>query len=218
MRGVRNILVVAISLGLAVSVAACSSDKPGPQHSFSELTGTTTTLKLDTKFVTGLAGLGVSPTPIGKAKIAIPSVTFPITGGHLDIYKQGDATPSVQGEIDHQGSGIRLTIGKGKKQKDLELKHLVIDPGKSLGGVVYANGTRVGGTVDQPAELFELDASKMPAPTVDADGVATLTGIKVKLSIDAAAALNIALGLKGNKQVHGGLLVGVATIVATGKS
>jgi hypothetical protein len=218
MRGVRNLLVVAAGLGLAVSMAACSSDKPSPQHSFSELTGKTTTIKLDNTFVAGLSALGVAPTPIGKAKIAIPSLTFPITGGHLDIYKQGDATPSVQGEIDHKGSGIQLTVGKGKKKKDIELKHLIIDPGKSLGGVVYANGARIGGTVAQPAELFVLDASKMPAPTVDANGVATLTGIKVKLSSDAAAALNIALGLKGKKQVHGGLPVGVATIVAAGKS
>jgi hypothetical protein len=218
MRGVTKILALVATVGVAVSVAACSSDKPSPQHSFSELTGKTTTIKLDSTFVAGLSALGVAPTPIGKAKIAIPSLTFPITGGHLDIYKQGDATPSVQGEIDHRGSGIQLTVGKGKKQKDIELKHLIIDPGKSLGGVVYANGSRVGGTVAQPAVLFELDASKMPAPTVDANGVATLTGIKVKLSKDAADALNFALGLKGNKQVQGGLPVGVLTIVATGKS
>jgi hypothetical protein len=218
MRGVTRILALVATAGLAVSVAACSSDKPSPQHSFSELTGNTTTITLDNTFVAGLSALGVAPRPIGRAKIAIPKLTFPITGGHLDIYKQGDATPSVQGEIDHKGSGIQLIVGKGKKQKDVELKHLVIDPGKSLGGVVYANGARVGGTVAQPAQLFVLDASKMPAPTVDSNGVATLTGIKVKLSRDAAAALNIALGLKGKKQVHGGLLVGTVTIVASGKS
>jgi hypothetical protein len=218
MRGVTRILALSAAAGLAVAVAGCGSDKPDPQHSYSRLTGDTTTLTLDPTFVAGLNALGVRPAPLGKAKVAMPKLTFPITGGNLDIYKPGDATPAVQGEIDHKGSGLRLTVGKGKKQKNIELKHIVIDPGKSLGGVVYANGGRIGGTVDEPAELFDLDASKMPAPTVDSDGVATLTGIKVKLSKDAAGALNLALNLTGAKQVHGGLLVGTATIVAAGKS
>lgn len=217
MPGMTKIVASVVAAGMAVSVAACSSDKPNPQTSFSELSGKTTTLKLDHTFVAGLAGLGVAPTAIGRTKISIPTLTFPITGGHLDIYKPGDATPPVQGEVDHKGSGIQLAVGKGKKQKSIELEHLVVDPGQSLGGVVYANGKRIGGTVDEPAELFDLDTSKMPPPTVD-NGVATLSGIKVKLSRDAAAALNIALGLKGGKQVHGGLLVGTMTIVAAGKS
>src|SRR6476469_1569865 len=117
MRGVTKIFALVAAAGMAVSVAACSSDKPSPQHSFSQLTGKTTTLTLAGKFVTRLAGLGVAPTPIGKAKVAIPNITLPITGGNLDIYKPGDATPPAQGQIEHKGSGINLTVGKGKKQK-----------------------------------------------------------------------------------------------------
>ena len=180
-------------------MAACSSDKPSPQHSFSELTGKTTTIKLDNTFVAGLSALGVAPTPIGKAKIAIPTSPSRSPAGTSTSTSRVTRRRRCRARSTTSGSGIQLTIGKGKKQKDIELKHLIIDPGKSLGGVVYANGSRIGGTVAQPAELFVLDASKMPAPTVDANGVATLTGIKVKLSSDAAAALNIALGLKGKQ-------------------
>lgn len=213
MRAVTKVLALIATAGLAASMAACSSDKPSPQHSFGELTGTTTTITLDTTFVTRLAGLGVTPTPIGRAKVAIPALTFPITGGHLDVYKEGDATPPVKGEIDHKGSGIELTVGKGKKKTVVALKNLIIDlDGSSLTGSVTRNGQPFA----KNGELFTLDSSKMAAPAVSPSGAVTLSGITVELSDDAATALNIAF--KSKVKVNGGLPVGTVTIVATGKS
>lgn len=213
MRRVTKLFTVIAAVGLTASTAACGSDKPGPQHTFGRLTGGTTTIALDSTFVTGLARLGVTPTPIRKAKVAIPNLIFPITGGHLDVYKAGDATPPVTGEVDHNGSGIDLTVGKGKKRSVIGLKNLVVDFDNSdLTGDVTINGNLFG----RDAELFTLDTTDMAAPT-STDSAATLSGIKVRLSGQAALALNTALKSKTNK-VKGGLLVGLATVRAAGKS
>jgi hypothetical protein len=211
MRGVPRVCAVA-AVGLLF--AACSSSgKSGPQHSFGSLTGKTTTLELAPEFVRGLRTLGAAPTPVGKAQVAIPNLTFPITGGHLDVYKSGDATPPVQGEIDHKGSGLELTVGHAKKKSSIDLKNLVIDFGtSSLTGEVTRNGT----VLFRDADLFTLDTSKMAPPTVTSSGV-TLSGIKVELSNDAAVALQTAFKVK-SALIKGGLLVGVVTIDATGSS
>jgi hypothetical protein len=210
----RALTKVCAVVAVGVLAAACSSSgKPSPQHSFGSLTGKSTTLTLAPTFVQSLAKLGAAPTPIGKAQVAIPKLTFPITGGHLDIYKSGDATPPVQGVVDHRGSGLELTVGQGKKKSAIDLKNLVIDLGaKTMSGDVTRNGT----VLFRDADLFTLDTSKMAPPTVTASGV-TLSGIKVELSSDAAVALKQVFNMK-NSPIKGGLLVGVATIDATGSS
>jgi hypothetical protein len=191
-------------------VAACSSDKASPQNSFSELTGKTTTLTLSAKFVADINRLGVTPTPIGHAKVSLPTVTFPITGGNLDIYKEGDATPQIQGEVDHNHSGLQLTVGKGKTKKAIQLKNFTIDSGTAVKADVLINGKPFA----RQGALFDLDQSAIAPPEVT-DSAATISGIKVNLSDDAAAALNTAFG---KNTVKGGLLIGTATIDATGKS
>lgn len=210
MRGVRRILVGAVSVGLAVSVSACGSDKAKPEHSFSTLTGKTTTLTLSAEFIQAVNHLGVTPTPIGHATVNLPTITFPITGGNLDIYKQGDTTPQVQGEVDHNHSGLQLSVGKGKNKRAVSLKNFTIDSGDTMKADVLINGR---GFAKQ-GTLFDLDQSKIAPPEVT-DSAATVSGIRVKLSAEAAAALNTAFG---KKTVSGGLLVGTATITATGKS
>jgi hypothetical protein len=211
MRGVRRLSAVA-AVGLLL--AACSgSGKAGPQQSFSSLTGKTTTLKLAPQFVQGLTTLGAAPTPLGKTQVAIPTITFPITGGHLDIYKSGDATPPVQGEVDHKGSGLELTVGHGKKKTSIDLQNLIVDfSASTLTGKVTRNGT----VLFRGADLFTLDTAEMAPPTVTSTGV-TLSGIKVKLSNDAAVALQTAFKVKSSL-IKGGLLVGLVTIEATGSS
>ena len=211
MRGVRRIVVGLVSVGLVASVSACGSDKAKPEHSFSTLTGKTTTLALSTAFVQAVNHLGVTPTPIGRATVNLPTISFPITGGHLDIYKQGDATPQVQGEVDHNHSGLLLSVGKGKNKRAVTLKNFTIDPGATMTADVLINGR---GFAKQ-GTLFDLDQSKIAPPEVSDSGSATISGIRVKLSDEAAAALNTAFG---KNTVSGGLLVGTATINATGKS
>ena len=63
------------------------------------------------------------------------------------------------------------------------------------------------------AYLFNLDGSTL-APITITNGVATLTGTRVLVSDTAAALLDKTFNTTA---VKGGLLVGIATILATGK-
>jgi hypothetical protein len=111
----------------------------------------------------------------------------------------------VQGTIMHDGSGLSLTKGSTK----VTLENFVIDPGQpaTLKGKVSANGS----TVADSVTLFDLDGSTLKPITTDASaGTATLTGTTVRLSADAAAALDKAFGTDA---IKGGTTVGIATIV-----
>jgi hypothetical protein len=211
----RTIVGVAASAALLTSLAACSDDKPSPVGEFKTLTGNTTSVKLDAGFAKALQSLKVTPGLIGTAKLNAKTGTlsFPITGGHVTVYKQGDVTPYVQGELDHDGSGFTLTAG-GKK---VGLEHFVIDPGNDskLTGDVTLNGK----SVANDAVLFDLDGSTLQTPTINSAGVATLTGTTVYLSTTAADLLNQTFGidaLTGGSKT--GTKIGVATIKATGTS
>ena len=48
---------------------------------------------------------------LGTATLTDGSVHFPITGGHVTVYKKGKVDPYVQGDIQHNGSGLSLTAG-----------------------------------------------------------------------------------------------------------
>lgn len=212
----RTLVGVAASAALLTSVAACSSDdKPSPVGEFKTLTGNSTSVQLDAGFAKALQSLKVTPGLIGSAKLdsATGTLSFPITGGHVVVYKQGDVTPYVQGELDHEGSGFTLTAG-GKK---VGLENFVIDPGNDskLTGDVTLNGK----SVVKNAVLFDLDGSTLQTPTISGAGVATLTGTTVYLSSAAADLLNQTFGidaLKGGSKT--GTKIGVATIKATGTS
>jgi hypothetical protein len=107
--------------------------------------------------------------------------------------------------IMHDGSGLSLTKGSTK----VTLENFVIDPGQpaTLKGKVLANGS----TVADSVTLFDLDGSTLKPITTDASaGTATLTGTTVRLSSDAAAALDKAFGTDA---IKGGTTVGIATIV-----
>ena len=105
----------------------------------------------------------------------------------------------------HDGSGLSLTKGSTK----VTLENFVIDPGQpaTLKGKVLANGS----TVADSVTLFDLDGSTLKPISTDASaGTATLTGTTVRLSSDAAAALDKAFGTDA---IKGGTTVGIATIV-----
>jgi hypothetical protein len=214
MRKYAKVIVgVAAAAALVTTVAACSSDKPSPVGAFKTLSGNSTSVKLDTGFATAITQLGVKPGLIGTAKLdsATGTLSFPITGGHVTVYKKGDVTPYVQGTVDHQGSGFTLAAGG----KTVGLQNFVIDPGDNskLTGDVTLNGK----SVVKNAKLFDLDGSTLQTPTISSAGVATLTGTTVYLSQDAASLLNKTFGitaLKGGDKT--GTKIGVATIEATG--
>ncbi len=211
MRGFNKVLVGVAALGLAGTMAACSKTAK-PVGEFKTLTGNTTTVVPDPGFVKALTSLKVTPGLVGTAKMTSQGFAFPITGGHVKLYKKGDHTPYVQGEIDHKGSGLSLTAGGVK----VELTDFVVEPGNdsALFGNVSANGK----SVVKDAKLFNLDGSTLQTPTLSKAGVATLQGTTIYLSKAAADLLNKTYkitALKGGAKT--GTKVGTAIISATGK-
>lgn len=212
MRAITKVGTAAVAVGLAATMAACSSSgNAKPRGQFKTLTGNTTSVKLDSGFVAALGQLKLTPGVIGGAKLDANTgvVSFPITGGKATIYKKGDVTPYVQGVIDHQGSGMTLSAGSTK----VTLENFVIHPGNNsnLTGKVLLNGKTA---APAGTKLFDLDGSTLKTPTISSSGVATLTGTTVNLSSGAAQLLDKAF--KTNA-VKGGLTIGIATIKATGK-
>ncbi|MBW0103629.1 hypothetical protein I4I78_14470 [Pseudonocardia sp. KRD-291] len=216
MRSVRRVvgvatigLVAAAVTGLGAGVAS-AQETPPPVATITNLTGQSTSVKLDAGFVEALGSLGVAPGPSGNAKIADGSASFPITGGNVTVYKPGDVSPYVQGSIEHQGSGLTLTKGDTK----VTIDNFVVDPGDPavLTGRVTANGE----VAAQSTTLFDLNGSTLKPISVDADaGTATLEGTTVTLSDGAAEALN---GAFKTDALKGGTVIGIATIVVNTKS
>ena len=182
---------------------------PEPLASIPALDGVDTQVTLDAGFVEALGTLGLTPGVIGGATLTDGVLAFPITGGNVDYYDpEEDYRPFVQGEIDHEGSGISLTAG----ETVVELTDFVIDPGTSeLTGTVTANGEVVG----EDVFIFNLDGSTLNPLDMDADGNAVLEGTTVLISEDAAPLLNETFGTDA---VTDELVVGIAKITAKAAS
>jgi len=222
MRKFHKIAISVATAGLLVGgLAACSTTAetpaetspsasenvtPEPVASIPALDGVDTQVTLDAGFVEALGTLGLTPGVIGGATLSDEGVlAFPITGGNVDYYDPAaDYRPYVQGEIDHDGSGISLTAG----DTVVELTDFVIDPGTSrLTGTVTANGEKVGDDIF----IFNLDGSTLNPLETDADGNAVLEGTTVYVSPDAAELLNTTFGTDA---VTDQLVVGIAKITA----
>jgi hypothetical protein len=206
----KSVVVAGIAVLATVSIAACSSSSKSssssdtkPVATIASLSGTSTSVKLDAGFTSALTSLGLTPGVLGTATLNAGSVSFPITGGNVTVYQKGKVNPYVQGDIQHQGSGLSLTAGT----TEVDLQNFDINPGSSqLFGDVSVNGK----TAATHAYLFNLDGSTL-APITISGGVATLTGTRVLVSDTAAGLLNQTFNTTA---VKGGLLVGVATILA----
>lgn len=193
------------TLALFAAGAGVASAQPPPVAQIDELSGKSTSVALDSGFVTALGSLQVAPSPSGTATLKDGVASFPITGGNVTVYKPGDVDPYVQGKVMHQGSGLKLTKGDTVVQID----NFVVDPGNpaTLTGRVQANGS----VVAPSTVLFDLDGSTLQPVSTQADaGTATLTGTTVKLSAGAATALN---GAFKTDALKGGTTIGIATIV-----
>jgi hypothetical protein len=198
---------------LAFTVGACGDDDgnattsaaaPEPVAQVEQLSGETTAVALDSGFVGALQSLKVTPGPVGDAEISKQGVaSFPITSGNVKYYKPGTVSPYVQGELDHDGSGLSLTAG-GKR---VELTDFVVDPGASLlTGTVSVDGE----VAAEDAPLFFLDGRTLnPLEVNEADGTAVLEGTTVKLKAEAADLLNQTFGIQDLQE---GLVIGIAKI------
>lgn len=218
---VRSVVALA---AVAATMAACASSNGGsssgsangklPVGAFKTLTGESTTVVLAPAFSKALATLKLTPTPFGTAKIkkvgSTAEAVFPITGGNAAIYRKGEVSPYVQGEVEHAGSGLTLTSGATK----VTIMNFVVHPGtnSSLTGDVSIDG----GTPLHAVRLFDLDGTTLMTPTISKAGVATLQGTTIYLSGDAASALN---GIFKTSALAGGrkVKVGTAIIKATGR-
>jgi len=222
MRTISKITIGLVSASLLVGgLAGCTASStpaettapttqadPEPIASIPALEGIDTQVTLDQGFVDALTSLNLTPGVTGTATLVDGALHFPITGGNVDYYDPAeDYRPYVQGEIDHEGSGITLTGG----DIVVGLSDFVIDPGTSrLTGTVTANGELVANDVF----IFSLDGSTLKPLETDADGNAVLEGTRVLISSDAAALLNETFGTDA---VTDTLLVGIAKITAHAK-
>ena len=203
-------LLLAIG-ALALGATACGSDDdsepaaaaPKPVAQVDQLSGRSTAVTLDSGFVGALQQLKLTPAPLGGASISKAGVaSFPITGGNVTYYKPGSVSPYVQGEVDHDGSGLSLTGGG----KTVELTDFVVDPGKSvLTGTVSVDGK----VAADAAPLFFLDGRTLNPLEVNDNGTAVLAGTTVKLKAEAAQLLNKTFGVDALQE---GLVIGVAKI------
>lgn len=135
----RPLATLATIALLAGGLAACGDDnetnaaapaaQPDPVAQIDTLSGQNTEVLLDGGFVDALGTLKLTPAAVGDGKITKQGVArFPITGGNVTYYEPGTVSPFVQGEIDHDGSGLSLTGGG----KTVELTDFVVDPGASV--------------------------------------------------------------------------------------
>src|SRR3954452_14035724 len=185
------------------SKSASSSSTPKPAAQIDQLSGRDTAVALDGGFVKALTSLKLTPSPVGDAHISSSgTATFPITGGNVTYYKPGTVSPFVQGEIDHDGSGLQLKGGG----KTVQLTDFKIDPGASvLTGKVMVDGKQA--AADAP--LFFLDGRTLEPLATEGNGTAVLKGTTVKFKDESAKLLNQTFGTDALK---GGLKVGVAKI------
>ncbi|MCW2621313.1 MAG: hypothetical protein JWL64_915 [Frankiales bacterium] len=220
-RGRKAFASVALVAAATMSMAACGSSEdastsassssaateqkaPKPVASIDSLTGNDTQVTLDQGFVDALTTLKLTPGVVGTAKLTNGALVFPITGGNVTVFKPGQVSPYVIGQIQHEGSGLSLTAGKTK----VELTNLNVDPGVSR---VYGDVTVNGKVAASSAYLFQLDGRTLN-PLQSGSGTATLEGTKVEISPVAAPLLNKTFKTDA---VKAGLLVGIAKITVS---
>ena len=222
----RKTAALAASIALALGASACGGEEsssngnansataaektpPKPVAQIDQLSGRSTSVKLDAGFVEALTSLKVTPGAVGDGKITKGgSAVFPITGGNVTYYEPGTVSPYVQGMIDHQDSGLSLEAG-GKK---VELTDFVVDPGGSvLTGTVMLDGKEA---APAGTPLFFLDGRTLNPLEAKDNGTAVLEGTTVKLKQEAADLLNSTFEIDALKA---GLEIGVATITVNTK-
>jgi hypothetical protein len=213
----KAIAAAALVTTASLSVAACGSSDdtsnassstkasaPKPVATIDSLTGNNTQVTLDQGFVDALTQLKLTPGTVGTAKLENGALIFPITGGNVTVFKPGQVSPYVIGQIQHEGSGLSLAAGGTK----VELTNLNVDPGVSR---VYGDVSLNGKPVVSSAYLFKLDGRTLK-PLSTGSGTATLEGTKVEISPVAAPLLDKVFKTDAVKP---GLLVGIAKITVS---
>jgi hypothetical protein len=198
----RTTTAVLASAVLGIGATSCGFEGEDPVVEVEDIPVGTTYVELDSGFLEALQSLELTPGPVGSTAIENGSARFPITGGNVTYYEPGTEDPYVQGEIDHQGSGLSLE----SDDTTVALTDFEVDPGDSeLTGTVWANGE----IAEEEASLFFLDGRTLE-PLRPVDDGAVLEGTTVRLTQEAADLLNATFGTEA---LESGLEIGVAKIV-----
>ena len=154
----------------------------------------TTALAIDPAVLQAIVGQGITPGVIAPATLEGATASFPITGGlaALDL---------SAAEVGHAG-GLSLT--KGATVVTLTDYVIRLTPSPQVLATLNAGADKVA--------ILDLDLAGV-TPAVSGRTV-TLAGVGAKLTQGAADALNAAFG---TTVFAGGLVLGTATVTATGK-
>lgn len=146
------------------------------------LFGGSTTVALGQEFTGAVATLGLSVRTILPGRtIRRTRVSFPVTAGNLDFQ-------NARGEIIHSG-GLQIS----NATTTVKLTNFIIDttgPSPVLTGMVQANGDLVG-----RIPLFNLELPALTLPLPQDLFHLRIPGVGVRLSADAAGALNAVFGV-----------------------
>lgn len=165
--------------------------------------GGTTQVKLDPGFLQALTTLKVAPSPYADATLDGDTITFPITGGNVGLFKPGTTPDYVVGQVQHENSGLNLEAGG----KTVTVGDFNVDPVASL---VYGDVLVDGKPAASSIAIFRLDGTTLQAPDLSGGGgEVVLQGSGVFLTEGAATLLNDTFGIK---DLSGAVKVGVATI------
>ena len=183
------------------SDSSSSASAPKPVASIDAVTGASTAILLDKGFTDALTTLKLTPGVSGDGALTDGSLVFPITGGNVTVFKPGQVSPYVIGQLQHVTSGLTLTAG----DTVVKLSNFNVDPGVSR---VYGDVEVNGQPAASSAFLFQLDGRTLKPLKVEGSQ-AILTGTKVEISDVAAGLLDDTFQTDA---VKAGLLVGIATI------
>ncbi len=186
-------LVAALALALVPGAQATDKDAKAAGTDTLLYRGATT-VALDPAAARALESLGVTVSPVRPAYAGKSGISFPITLGLV-------SSDTLEGQIRHAG-GLKLSAGDTKVY--LTRYFIDIDEEPSLSGIVG-----VGQKSGDRAELFTLDLANLKVEP--GTNSIKLSGITLKLTAGAAAALNGAFGVTAFTE---GLVIGTATVHA----
>ena len=185
MHAVGFALVLLVALGVTAVQAETGTVESGR-----------TLVKLSAEFIGALQSLGVTAGVVDPSRVYGGSVTFPVTGGAVDL-------ATARGEIAHSG-GLTLSAGG----TEVRLQSFTIDTTSApvLTGLVVVNDGLLG-----RVPLFDLQLpSGITLPLKPSDnGKLRLKDVGVTLSSAAAGALNQVFKVTAFK---GGFNIGMANV------
>lgn len=165
-----SLAVPIVALAMLVSANNASAQKT------ETIEGGRTTVALASGFVSALGSLGVTPGTVSPTHLYNGTVSFPVTGGAIDL-------DTAASQILHSG-GLTLTAGQTK----VTLQSFIID---TTGLPVITGLVSVDGKLLGRLPLFDLALpSGITLPLKPYDGQIILKGVGVTLDSTAAGALN----------------------------